>query len=155
MPTNDDFAAFDGADDSAPAPAPAPAPATPLPTDGNRTARRKKKGRAAVPANAPEPQDHLTKQAVRAAEASNGSTIVLTLWGEEIRVEQSELFDSWDWQVGAIQKNALMMVKGLLGDARFLWFATRAQADGKTPAEAAGEVMQLFSQATGIGSTGK
>ncbi|WP_027500806.1 hypothetical protein [Rhodococcus sp. UNC363MFTsu5.1] len=125
----------------------------------NRAARRKKnrgKGKGAtIPANAPEPQDHLAKQAARVAEAPGTATIVLTLWGEEIRIEQSELLNSWDWQVGAIQKNLLMMVKGLLGDRRFLWFTTRAQADGKTPIEAASEVMELFSKATGLGSAGK
>lgn len=126
----------------------------------NRAERRKKhrgKGKAKeIPANAPEPRDHPAKRDARVAEAaSGGSTIVLTLWGEEIRIEQSDLFDSWDWQIGAIQKSPLMMVKGLLGDARFGWFAARAQAEGKAPAQAALEVMNLFTDAVGIGTPGK
>ncbi|PTR42028.1 hypothetical protein C8K38_111197 [Rhodococcus sp. OK611] len=149
MPADDDFDSFDDTDTDSPETAPEVEP--------NRAARRKKgrKGKAVIPTNAPEPQDHLAKQAARVAEAPGTATIVLTLWDEEIRIEQSELLNSWDWQVGAIQKNLLMMVKGLLGDRRFLWFTTRAQADGKTPIEAASEVMELFSKATGLGSAGK
>ncbi len=121
----------------------------------NRAERRKKgRKRAPVPEGAPEPQDHLSKADARQAEAT-GNTFVLTLWDETIEIEQSTLFDSWDFQLGTVQNNPLMMVKGLLGDKRFAWFAARARADGKTPVQAASEVMQMFARATGFESSGK
>ena len=121
----------------------------------NRAERRKKgRKRAPVPEGAPEPQDHLPKRDPRAAEAANGSTYVLTLWDETVEIDQADLIDSWDFQLGTVQNNPLMMVKGLLGD-KFAWFTVRARADGKTPLEAANEVMQMFARATGFDSTGK
>ena len=122
----------------------------------NRVERRKKNRgkKPARPAGAPEPQDHLPKRDPRAAEAANGSTYVLTLWDETVEIDQADLIDSWDFQLGTVQNNPLMMVKGLLGD-KFAWFTVRARADGKTPLEAANEVMQMFARATGFDSTGK
>lgn len=121
---------------------------------GNRKQRRAEaKSAGKIPANAPKPQDHQKANAARKAEASD-STIVLTLWGEEIRVNRSALIDSWDWQLGAIGKNPLHMVKGLLGDQKFFWFCARSQAEGKVPMDAAAEIMTMFAEESGVGTTG-
>lgn len=123
-------------------------------TKGNRKQRRAEaKSAGKIPANAPKPQDHQKANAARKAEASD-STIVLTLWGEEIRVNRSALIDSWDWQLGAIGKNPLHMVKGLLGDKQFFWFCARSQAEGKAPMDAAAEIMTMFAEESGVGTTG-
>lgn len=121
---------------------------------GNRKQRRAEaKSAGKIPANAPKPQDHQKANAARKSEASD-STIVLTLWGEEIRVNRSALIDSWDWQLGAIGKNPLHMVKGLLGDQKFFWFCARSQAEGKVPMDAAAEIMTMFAEESGVGTTG-
>lgn len=121
---------------------------------GNRKQRRAEaKSAGKIPANAPKPQDHQKANAARKSEASD-STIVLTLWGEEIRVNRSALIDSWDWQLGAIGKNPLHMVKGLLGDKQFFWFCARSQAEGKVPMDAAAEIMTMFAEESGVGTTG-
>ncbi|MET8314810.1 hypothetical protein ABZU78_11880 [Rhodococcus erythropolis] len=121
---------------------------------GNRKQRRAEAQSAGkIPANAPKPQDHQKANAARKSEASD-STIVLTLWGEEIRVNRSALIDSWDWQLGAIGKNPLHMVKGLLGDQKFFWFCARSQAEGKAPMDAAAEIMTMFAEESGVGTTG-
>ncbi|HEY9311475.1 hypothetical protein [Williamsia sp.] len=117
---------------------------------GNRKQRR---AAGKVPANAPKPQDHQKVSAARRGEAT-GATIVLTLWGEEIQVDRAALIDNWDWQLGAIGKNPLHMVKGLLGDKQFFWSCARSQAEGKPPMEAASEIMTMFSEEAGLGDEG-
>lgn len=117
---------------------------------GNRKQRR---SAGKIPDNAPKPQDHQKATAARAGEATE-ATVVLTLWGEEVRVDRSALIDNWDWQLGALGKNPLHMVKGLLGDQKFFWFCARSQAEGKPPMEAASEIMTMFAQEAGMVSEG-
>ena len=117
---------------------------------GNRKQRR---AAGKIPDNAPKPQDHQKATAARQSEATD-ATIVLTLWGEEIRVDRSALIDNWDWQLGAIGKNPLHMVKGLLGDKQFFWFCARSQAEGKPPMEAASEIMTMFAEEAGMVNEG-
>ncbi|MDV6275382.1 hypothetical protein R3Q06_17955 [Rhodococcus erythropolis] len=117
---------------------------------GNRKNRR---SAGKIPDNAPKPQDHQKATAARQSEATD-ATIVLTLWGEEIRVDRSALIDNWDWQLGAIGKNPLHMVKGLLGDKQFFWFCARSQAEGKPPMEAASEIMTMFAEEAGMVNEG-
>lgn len=122
----------------------------------NRAERRKKqRKKAAAPDGAPAPQDHLPKKDARADEVANGTTLVLTLWDKTIQIDQATLLESWDFQLGTVQGNPLLMVKGLLGDRDFAWFATRSRAEGKSPIEAASEVMTMFARATGFDSAGK
>lgn len=117
---------------------------------GNRKQRR---AAAKIPDTAPKPQDHQKKTDARRAEADD-AVIALTLWGEEIEIDRSTLTQSWDWQLGMIEKNTLQMVKGLLGEGKFVWFCARSKADGKTPQQAANELMTLFSEEVGTGSAG-
>lgn len=117
---------------------------------GNRKQRR---AAGKIPDNAPKPLDHQKATAARQGEATD-ATIVLTLWGEEIRVDRSALIDNWDWQLGAIGKNPLHMVKGLLGDKQFFWFCARSQAEGKPPMEAASEIMTMFAEEAGMVNEG-
>lgn len=118
---------------------------------GNRKQRR---SAGKIPDNAPKPQDRQKKTDARRAEANGDAVIKLTLWGEEIEIDRSTLSERWDWQLGMIEKNTLQMVKGLLGEGLFVWFCKRSQADGKTPYQAANELMQLFSDEVGTGSAG-
>lgn len=117
---------------------------------GNRAERR---AAAKIPESAPKPQDHQKSSAARVAEAKN-AVIVLTLWGEEIRIDRSAAVNSWDWQLGAIGKNPLQMVKGMLGEQQFFWFCARAESAGKAPMEAASEIMSLFAEESGVGTEG-
>lgn len=118
---------------------------------GNRKQRR---SAGKIPDNAPKPQDRQKKTDARRAEADDDAVIKLTLWGDEIEIDRSTLSDQWDWQLGMIEKNTLQMVKGLLGEGKFVWFCMRSKADGKSPREAANELMTLFSQEVGTGSAG-
>ena len=117
---------------------------------GNRAQRR---AAAKVPETAPKPQDRKPKKSARQAEAE-GTAVLLTLWDEEVTIERNVLVNSWDWQIGAMEKNPLLMVKGLLGEQRFAWFATRARADGKMPLDAAVEIVQMFADEIGLATTG-
>ncbi len=118
---------------------------------GNRKQRR---SAGKIPDNAPKPQDRQKKTDARRAEADENAVIKLTLWGDEIEIDRSTLSDQWDWQLGMIEKNTLQMVKGLLGEGKFVWFCMRSKEDGKSPREAANELMTLFSQEVGTGSAG-
>ncbi|AZI62791.1 hypothetical protein RQN9TF_18130 [Rhodococcus qingshengii] len=118
---------------------------------GNRKQRR---SAGKIPDNAPKPQDRQKKTDARRAEANGDAVIKLTLWGEEIEIDRSTLSERWDWQLGMIEKNTLQMVKGLLGEGLFVWFCKRSQGDGKTPYQAANELMQLFSDEVGTGGAG-
>ncbi|NKW39070.1 hypothetical protein GS935_20330 [Rhodococcus hoagii] len=162
MPQTDDFETFfDDADNETDTDSTAAVDATPTPSGAgpNRAARRGgKKGRkkpVAIPEGAPVPQDHLAKKDPRSAEADGGATIVLRLWDKTIHISQVDLLESWDFQMGTVQGNPLMMVKGLLGDRDFAWFAARARAEGKSPIDASSEVMSMFARATGFDSAGK
>ncbi|WP_158170978.1 hypothetical protein [Rhodococcus sp. JT-3] len=120
-------------------------------SEGNREQRR---AAAKIPDHAPKPQDRQKKTDARRAEANDDAVIKLTLWGDEIEIDRSTLSEQWDWQLGMIEKNTLQMVKGLLGEGKFVWFCMRSKADGKSPREAANELMTLFSQEVGTGSAG-
>lgn len=117
---------------------------------GNRKQRR---AAARIPANAPQPQDRKPKKTATQAEAE-GTDLLLTLFDEELRIDRNALMTSWDWQLGAIEKNPLQMVKGLLGQKQFVWFCMRSEAEGMEPLKAATELINLFAKASGFESTG-
>lgn len=117
------------------------------------TKKKPRKSAATIPANAPKPQDHKPKQSPAEKEVKAG-TINLTLFGEDVEIDQRSMLESWDWQVGVIQKNPLQMVKGLLGQKRFSWFCLRSQAAGMSPIGAATELIEMFSKEAGFESTG-
>lgn len=119
------------------------------PKKGNRKQRRATK----IPDSAPKPQDHQKASAARVDEAQ-GSEIVLTLWDEEIRIDRAAAVNSWDWQLGAIGKNPLQMVKGMLGEQQFFWFCARAESKRMSPMDAAAEIMSMFAAESGVGTAG-
>lgn len=119
----------------------------------NRPNRKQRRAGQKVPANAPKPQDRKPKKTSTQAEAE-GVDILLTLFGEELRIDRAAVMDSWDWQLGMIEKNPLQMVKGLLGDQQFMWFCARSKAEGMQPMQAASDLMELFAKAAGFEKTG-
>lgn len=116
--------------------------------------RRQRRAAGKALAKSPTPRDHQKKVDARRAEADGDATIALTLWGEQIFIDRSTLADSWDWQLGMIEKNTLQMVKGLLGEGRFVWFCLKSKADNKSPQQAANELMSLFAEVAGVGTAG-
>lgn len=162
MPQTDDFEDFDNTDPTeeqleearrvlaksvAATEAPARKPAK------KAAAKKPRKSAQKIPDSAPKPQDRLPKQSPAEAEVKAG-TINLTLFGEAVDIDQRSMLESWDWQVGVIQKNPLQMVKGLLGQKRFSWFCLRSQAAGMSPIGAATELIEMFSKEAGFESTG-
>lgn len=126
-----------------------------LVAEARRKAGNRKQRRAAqrIPDSAPQPQDRKPKKSPARTEAE-GTDLLLTLFGEELRVERSALVNSWDWQIGAIEKNPLQMVKGLLGQDQFIWFCMKSQTEGMQPLKAAADLMQLFAEAAGMEKSG-
>lgn len=120
----------------------------------NRAQRRaRKRSGLAVPEHAPQPKDRRPKKTAQQTEAEE-LEIVLTLWDEELRIDRSVIATSWDFQEGAVNKNPLQMVKGLLGPKQFGWFCMKARSEGLRPFEAANEVMNLFAEEGGFDSLG-
>ncbi|MHA4848766.1 hypothetical protein L1080_004360 [Rhodococcus sp. MSC1_016] len=119
----------------------------------NRPNRKQRRAAGTIPSHAPKPQDHKPKKSPAQAEAED-SDLLLTLFGKELRIDRSAVLNNWDWQLGAIEKNPLQMVKGLLGQKQFNWFCMRSQAEGMQPLQAATELMDLFANAAGFESTG-
>ncbi|RAL31149.1 hypothetical protein [Rhodococcus sp. AQ5-07] len=117
---------------------------------GNRSQRR---AAAKVPASAPKPQDRKPKKSAKQSEAKD-TTVLLTLWDEEIEIDRNALVDSWDWHLGTMEQNPLLLVRGLLGVQRFAWFTARAKGEGKTPMGAALEIIQMFSEEAGFSTPG-
>lgn len=115
--------------------------------------RRQRRAAAKVPASAPKPHDRKPRKAAWQSEAE-GNFVLLTLWDEEVTIDRNVLVNSWDWQLGAMEKNPLQMVKGLLGEQRFAWFVARAKADEKLPLDAAVEIVQMFADEIGLANTG-
>ncbi|WP_094980346.1 hypothetical protein [Rhodococcus pyridinivorans] len=122
------------------------------PNRGGRRGKKKRSG-AAIPDDAPRPQDRLAKKSAQRAEAEDVE-IVLTLWGEELRIDRAEMANSWDFQEGAVNKNPLQMVKGLLGNKQFGWFCIKARGEGLSPFEAANQVMDMFAAEGGFETLG-
>ncbi|MCQ4119887.1 hypothetical protein [Rhodococcus tibetensis] len=119
----------------------------------NRPNRKQRRAAGSIPSHAPKPQDRKPKKSPAQAEAED-SDLLLTLFGEELRIDRSAVLNNWDWQLGAIEKNPLQMVKGLLGQKQFNWFCMRSQAEGMQPLQAATELMDLFATAAGFESAG-
>lgn len=120
----------------------------------NRAQRRsQKRGATTVPANAPRPKDRLAKKSARQTEVEDVE-IVLTLWDEELRIDRAAMVNSWDFQEGAVNKNPLQMVKGLLGAKQFGWFCMKARGENLSPFEAANQLMNLFAEEGGFGELG-
>ncbi|UVT24977.1 hypothetical protein NXT08_22510 [Rhodococcus pyridinivorans] len=121
----------------------------------NRGERRGKKKRssATIPDDAPRPRDRLAKKSAQQSEAEDVE-IVLTLWGEELRIDRAAMALSWDFQEGAVNKNPLQMVKGLLGNKQFGWFCIKARGEGLNPFEAANQVMDMFAAEGGFETVG-
>lgn len=126
-----------------------------LVAEARRKAGNRKQRRAAqrIPDSAPKPQDRKPRKSPAQTEAE-GTDLLLTLFGEELRVKRSALVNSWDWQIGAIEKNPLQMVKGLLGQDQFIWFCMKSQSEGMQPLKAAADLMQLFAEAAGMEKSG-
>lgn len=105
-----------------------------------------------VPDSAPRPQDRLSKGGVdRRSSEARGKTVVLTMFDHEFRIDEAQILDSWDFQLGATANNPLMMVRGLLGNDEFMWFAMKARAAGMTPIQASSEIMSMWREASGFG----
>ncbi|EHK86383.1 hypothetical protein [Rhodococcus pyridinivorans] len=131
-----------------------PEPEVIEPPRPNREQRRKKKRSATtIPDTAPRPRDRQPKRSTQQSEAEDVE-IILTLWDEELRIDRSAMAVSWDFQEGAVNKNPLQMVKGLLGQKQFGWFCIKARQEGLSPFEAANKVMELFAEEGGFESVG-
>lgn len=126
---------------------------TPARKPAKKAAKKPRKSAQTIPATAPKPQDRKPKQSPAESEAKGGD-IVLSLFDEEIHVDRNALLTSWDWQMGIIDKNPLMMVKGLLGPRQFQWFCLKSQAEKMSPLDAASQLMEMFSKEAGFESTG-
>lgn len=113
---------------------------------GNRKERRAQERRPR-PAGAPEPQDHLPKKTAQQAEADGGELYRITLFEKDFDVDPQVFTRSIDFMEGRMDRDPMMMARGVLGAENLAWVLQRARIDGIDGVDVSTKIMKLVREA--------